>query len=286
MARAQAQNGKLLSKVPVNLSQTPAWKAISENDSLKPAYKHLQTLEFYNITYQSDSLEVAGMLVEPKAEGKYPVVIFNRGGNRTLDALSAKTLIMYTSKLAAQGYVVIGSNYRDKDEFGGADVNDVLNLVPTLTYLPKANRKRIGMFGWSRGGMMTYLALKNSRQIKTAVVGNGPSDLFGIIADRPEMETGVMAQCIPNYATHKQAELEKRSALYWPEQLNPKSSLLILCGSFDTRVNPQQSEKMATKLTEIGYNVSFKKVETDHFFSDKKVELDSLVIAWFNQKLK
>ena len=48
------------------------------------------------------------------------------------------------------------------------------------------------MLGWSRGGMMTYLALQKSDKIKTAIVGNGPTDLFGLISDRPEMESKLL----------------------------------------------------------------------------------------------
>ena len=75
-------------------------------------------------------------------------------------------MIMYTSKLAEQGYVIIGSNYREKDEFGGAEINDVLNLTETVKEIKKADSNCIGMFGWSRGGMMTYLALQKSDKIK------------------------------------------------------------------------------------------------------------------------
>ena len=70
-----AQHGKLLSKELVDISQTPAWNYISENDTLKSDFKHLNKLNFYSITYQSDSLKIKGLLVEPKKDGKYPVVI-------------------------------------------------------------------------------------------------------------------------------------------------------------------------------------------------------------------
>lgn len=281
-----SQSGKILSKQLVDLSKTPIWKHISENNQLSANYEYLNTLDFFFITYLSDSFKVHGILVEPKKEGKYPVVIFNRGGNRGFAQLTVATMIMYTSKLSEQGYVVIGSNYRKNDEFGGAEIYDVLNLTETVKDIEKADATNIGMFGWSRGGMMTYLALKNSDKIKTAIVGNGPTDLFGIILDRPEMESRVIAECIPNYLENKDFELIKRSALYWPEQLSKNSSLLILCGTNDDRVNPEQSYKMAEKLTKFSYNFELLKFETDHFFSDKKQELNETVINWFNMHLK
>jgi len=58
------------------------------------------------------------------------------------------------------GAVVMGGE--GKEEHGGKDLNDVFNLIPLLSHLPNANTLRIGLYGESRGGMMTYLALKCS----------------------------------------------------------------------------------------------------------------------------
>jgi len=93
------------------------------------------------------------------------------------------------------GYVIVASQYRGngggegKEEFGGKDVNDVLNLIPLLSNMPQADTARIGMFGWSRGSMMTYLALTKTTTIKAAVVGSGLTDLITSLKERPEPET-------------------------------------------------------------------------------------------------
>lgn len=281
-----AQNGKLLSKNLVDISKTPIWNRISENNELKPNFEYLKKMDFYFITYQSDSLKVRGLLIEPKNQGKYPVVIFNRGGNRDFGRLTVATMIMYTSKLAEQGYVIIGSNYREKDEFGGSEINDVLNLTETVKEIEKANSNCIGMFGWSRGGMMTYLALQKSDKIQTAIVGNGASDLFDTAKFRPKMETNVFAECIPDYWNNRESELKKRSAIYWANELDKNSSLLILCGTNDKRVNPKQADKIANKLTEVKYDFELRKFETNHSFSGYREELNETVIEWFDKRLK
>ncbi|MGQ3679082.1 alpha/beta hydrolase family protein [Tenacibaculum discolor] len=281
-----AQNGKLISKRLVDISNTTIWNKISQNNELLPSFKHLKKLDFYSIAYESDNQKVKGLLVEPKKDGKYPVVIFNRGGNRGFAQLTIATLIMYTSKLAEQGYIIIGSNYREKDEFGGAEINDVLNLTETVKEIEKADPNSIGMFGWSRGGMMTYLALQKSDKIKTAIVGNGVSDLFDTAKFRPKMETNVFAECIPDYWNNKESELKKRSVIYWADELDKNSSLLILCGTNDKRVNPEQADKIAEKLSEMNYDFELRKFETDHFFSEYKTELNEMVIEWFNKRLK
>jgi hypothetical protein len=136
-----AQNGKILTKRLVDIKQSPVWSKISQDNELHSDFEHLKELNFYFITYQSDSLKVKGIIVEPKKEGKYPVVIFNRGGNRDFAPLNIGTIMNYTSKLAAQGYVIIGSNYRTEDEFGGAEINDVLYLTETVKEIEKADAK-------------------------------------------------------------------------------------------------------------------------------------------------
>ena len=165
-----AQNGKLLSKKLIDISSSPYWYQFSENDTLKTNYKHLNNIDFYAITYQSDSSIVKGITVEPKKEGVFPVVIFNRGGNANFAELDVSTLIYFTAKLAEQGYIIIASNYREQEEYGGEDINDVLYLTETIKEINKADTSRIGMFGWSRGGMMTYLALQKCDKIKNKCI--------------------------------------------------------------------------------------------------------------------
>ena len=285
-----AQNGKIQSKELINFSEIPAlWNKLSENNTLKDDFKHLDNLNFYFITYTSDDNLVNGIIAEPKTEGKFPVIIFNRGGNKQVGKKSKLktlfTVIFAASELANEGYVLVASCYRENDEFGGEDINDVLYLTETAKEIEKANTDRIGMFGWSRGGMMTYLALQKTDAIKTAVIGNGPTDLSKLIADRPEMETMVYAKLIPDYATNKTEELKKRSVVNWANELNKESSLLILCATQDKRVNPKQADDIAEKLTAINYDFELRKFETNHGFSGKKEELNTTLSNWFKEKL-
>jgi dipeptidyl aminopeptidase/acylaminoacyl peptidase len=91
-------------------------------------------------------------------------MIFNRGGNGDFGALEDPVLASWVARFADMGFVVVASQYRGNagsegfDTFGGEDVNDVLNLIALLDAHPKADASRIGMYGHSRGGLMTYLA--------------------------------------------------------------------------------------------------------------------------------
>src|SRR4030095_14955865 len=83
----------------------------------------------------------------------------------------------------SSGFVVIGSQYRGNDggegreEFGGADVCDVLHLIPLARALGYVDMHNVFMLGWSRGGMMTYLALKHEIPVNAVAVGGGLTDL-------------------------------------------------------------------------------------------------------------
>jgi dipeptidyl aminopeptidase/acylaminoacyl peptidase len=143
------------------------------------------------ITYLSDGLKVKGYVAYPKdTSKKYPGIIWNRGGigNRgVIDSFTARGLF---GQLAGWGYVVFASQYRGndggegKDEFGGDDLNDVLNLTSLAKEFDFADDNKWGVEGWSRGGMMTYLALtKNDHPayppagFKCAIITGGIANL-------------------------------------------------------------------------------------------------------------
>jgi len=228
---AFAADGELLSREPVPFDMDGLLEGLKgeRRQRLQSMLEHAdQTIELSRITYESDGLAVRGYLVVPKAvkDGeKLPCVIYNRGGNREFGALDDLRAALMLGSLAERGYVVVAGQYRGngggegREEFGGADVRDVLNLIPLLEGLEHADASRIGMFGWSRGGMMTYQALARTDRIRAAVIGAGVADSFEWVADRPEMETGVFAELVPDWADKREEALEERSAVRWPEKI-------------------------------------------------------------------
>ncbi len=46
-----------------------------------------------------------------------------------------------------------------------------------MLQLPETDKKKIRMYSWSSGGMMTYLSLMKTCRIKAEVVGGALSDL-------------------------------------------------------------------------------------------------------------
>jgi dipeptidyl aminopeptidase/acylaminoacyl peptidase len=252
---------------------------------------YFEGVETFKITYFSDGLLVNGYLSKPKEAGNYPCIIYNRGGNRDFSKLTDKRAGNLLGKLAGYGYVVIASNYRGvdggkgKEEFGGSDIMDVLNLFEVLKEIESADTNRIGMYGWSRGGMMTYLALTKTDKLKAVAVGGAPSDLT--IIDRPEMEQNVYAELIPNYYENKEAELKKRSAIFWVENFPKDVPVLVLHGSSDWRVKASQSINLALEFEKHSIPYRLKIFEgADHGISQFKDEVEKDVLDWFNRFVK
>lgn len=251
----------------------------------------LDGIEIYNLTYLSDGLKVKGMMVKPEKSGKYPCIIYNRGGNRDFGALDKRIVAFFLGNLAKEGYIVIASQYRGnaggegQEEFGGKDVNDVLILTEVLKEVEEADTSRIGMYGWSRGGMMTYIALTRTDKIKAAVVGGANSDLT--VIDRPNMETGVYAELIPNYEENKEEELTKRSAIYWADQFPKNVPILLLHGNADWRVKSTNSLKLALEFEKYRIPYRLKIFEGgDHGIREFRLEVEKDIINWFNRYLR
>ena len=261
--RTYSQNGKIIQLEPYVLQDS----SISKMERYVPNMKALaSSVDFFKITYLSDGLLVKGYLSLPKQAGKYPSIIFNRGGNREFGALNDASLLRFFCMVSNWGYVVIGSQYRGnaggegKEEFGGSDVNDILNLIPALSHVEKADTSRLGMYGWSRGGMMTYLALTKTKRMKAAVVGSGMADAIMNRTKRPEMDS-TFAELIPGFLLNRDSALKSRSAVYWADKICPSTPLLLLAGSADWRVLPAEQLEMVGKLYEISHPVRFELFE-------------------------
>ncbi|HMC28718.1 MAG TPA: alpha/beta fold hydrolase [Verrucomicrobiae bacterium] len=108
----------------------------------------------------------------------------------------------------SRGYVVIFPDYRGssgygdvvyKNDYGITDTADVLNAADYLLKShPYVDPQRLGIFGHSRGGMVTLLAIERSpKKFKAAVDVAGLTDFVAFMAYKPDfrrMETAVETQ--------------------------------------------------------------------------------------------
>lgn len=215
--------------------------------------------EYFAISYWSDGLRVKGFLALPKgSKGMMPAVVWNRGGNRDYSLLDPRQLVPY----AEAGFVAIGSQYRGgggsegRDEFGGADVRDVLNLVSLLRQMPQVDPQRVAMVGYSRGGMMTYRALREDAAagldgIRVAAVVGGAADL--LFSDSRSDMDAVYEETVGCLPAECPLKFRERSAVNWPGDI--RVPLLLLHGELDARVPVEQSRRMACLMAKAGRDV-------------------------------
>lgn len=223
--------------------------------------QHLHCEQF---VYDVDGVKAVGYLVQPKqaAVKSLPVLVYNRGGNGKTGALTFSNVLSQLMPLAAQGYVVFASNYRGehnqlklppeqvgKDEFGGADVADVLAFKTMLAQVPAANPEHVAMMGHSRGGMQTWLAAKQWPELDALVIIAGVTDLAAELQYRPDMENVFKAR-IPDYATHKTAALQQRSVSHFLPQIRADLPVMIVHGDKDERVAVGNAMQIAKLLAE------------------------------------
>jgi dipeptidyl aminopeptidase/acylaminoacyl peptidase len=241
------------------------------------------------ITYISDGLKVKGFIISPAdLTKKYPVLIYCRGGNREFGKIEINTLKDLSYFAAKYNYIILASQYRGNDggegteEFGGRDVDDVLNIIKTADNLDYALKDEKYMLGESRGGMMAYIAIKNGAPVKAAVLNCGMTDLFDSYNEREQMMKNVMIELIGGTPKQKEDEYKSRSAYYWPEMIN--IPVMILAGGKDWRVKSGQAENMVKKLKE--NNKIFEYVfypEGEHCLSKYSKEWMNKMADWFEK---
>jgi dipeptidyl aminopeptidase/acylaminoacyl peptidase len=248
--------------------------------------------ELRKLRYMSDGLKVVAYLYKPaQVQGeKLPAIIFNRGGAIRGDI--APELITLLHRLASEGFVILAPMYRrsdggeGRDEVGGADVNDLFNILPLAKSLGFVDMNNLFMYGESRGGMMTYQAVKKGFSINAVAVFGAFTDLGELVAWRPDVyQPAMLKQVWPSFDTEKDEIIRVRSAIQWPEQLN--APLLIMHGTADKSVNTSQSLTLAQQLQKLGKTYELIVYAQDnHFLSRNEEDRDRRAVGWFKRHMK
>lgn len=214
-----------------------------------------QQIFLYRLRYISEGNEVVGYIGAPRdyQEKKYPVLIFNRGGNREFAALRPEAIVHY----AGLGFVALGSQYRGncggtgREEFGGRDIYDVTKLMEIGEKLDFAGQGGVYMAGHSRGGMMTYLmCAMYPEHIRAAVVKAGVADCFNMYEMREQGMKDVFTELIGGTPQELPAEYAKRSAVCFAKRI--RVPVLILHGTQDWRVTLSSAARVHELLDKYG----------------------------------
>lgn len=240
-------------------------------------------LKFCKFDYQADGKKVEAIAIYPLAAGKYPGVLMIPGFQGT-----AKTLMGVGSFIAPQGFACLlvtppgfGNSEGKSDFMGPASIDAFAAGFKKFRNDPNVDVTKMGIFGYSRGGMAaSLLAIKLGKEVQAAVFGAGIYDFrrayddtkFDGIRENMKLETGMSGNAI-----------KERSSILRMEKL--KCPVLIIHGENDGNAPTNQAYFLRDRLTELKKEFEFK-ILPDHVHGQLKGDFLSPVLDFLSRKLK
>lgn len=210
----------------------------------------LSTVELQKLSYSSDGYIVEGYAAFPVNRNvKYPLIIWNRGGDDMSGKLDDFLAWGILGEIASWGYIVLASQYRDKDQFGGEELNDILNIMKIGMQFEEFDGENVGVEGWSRGGMMTYQMLTRINFLKCAVIVAGLSNIQRNIGKNENLNKKVNLLKSDRKVEEYAAE---RSAVNFSDKISMDIPLILIHGTHDKKVSHEDSEEMYELLKQRG----------------------------------
>ena len=251
--------------------------------------KYSERVAFHRITYLSDGLKITGFIIMPKSadDGElFPAIIYNRGGLGPGNKIDESTL-EFLAFFADQGYIVTATQYRGNDgsegaeDYLGKDVNDVINIAELTQSLSCVEPAKIFMIGFSRGGAVGYLALKNGLPVKAACIMGCAVDFVDAYEKLPHYRL-LLETFFKGTPDQSLEEYTGRSPAYWPEKINVP--LLIIQGTDDHHVPIEQIKRFSATLKSLGKKTDLIIYpEGDHTLNRFQGEKEHKILEWFKQ---
>jgi len=157
-----------------------------QNDDWFKALQLSTTEEF--ATTAKDGTEVHGLIVKPITflpGRRYPALLRIHGGPNGQDS---NAWSFERELFAANGYVVVNVNYRGSNgrgnayqkaifaDWGNKEVVDLLAAMDYVQTLDYVDSSRLGIGGWSYGGILTNYTIASDGRFKAAISGAGSSN--------------------------------------------------------------------------------------------------------------
>ena len=242
------------------------------------------------IIYESDGTKVSALVYRPrKASALLPISVFNRGGYIRGDI--APDVVPTFDRLSKDGFIIVAPLYRGsdgmagKDEVGGADLADLMNIVPVIRSIVNADAENIFLYGESRGGMMVLQAIRDGFPAKAAATYGAFSDFDALVNADPKLYRPLVNSLWPDYEARKQEIAGRRSAISWAGQI--VVPLLLMHGGADRSVDPVQTLRLAQKLQELRKPYELIVFAGDnHTLTQNNALRDARAAAWFKKHIK
>lgn len=231
-----------------------------------------------------DGTEIEGLLTRPVGyePGKKIPLLLNPHGGPTGASLNNWNGTVQV--LAANGFAVLQPNFRgstgkglafaqaNKNTWGKGDYEDCMTGVDSLIASGLADPDRLGAFGWSYGGYMTFWILTQTDRFKAVSPGAGLTNIYSMYSqtDLHRYLQWFYSDKAPWEATD----------LYWDRSpmkyvKNVKTPTMIMHGQVDTRVPIAQAVEFYQALKERQVPVEFVVYPREnHGFTEPRHQLD------------
>ncbi|HEV8371419.1 MAG TPA: S9 family peptidase [Pyrinomonadaceae bacterium] len=231
-----------------------------------------------------DGMEVEGLLTKPVGYtigSKVPLLLNPHGGPTGASTNSFNGTVQV---LAANGFAVLQPNFRgstgkgltfaqaNKNTWGKGDYEDCMTGVDAMIARGLADPDRLGAFGWSYGGYMTFWILTQTDRFKAVSPGAGLTNIYSMYSQND----------IQRYLRWFYSDKAPWDAteLYWDRSPmkyvnNVKTPTMILHGQVDTRVPIAQAQEFYMALKERKVPVEFVVYPREgHGFTEPRHQLD------------
>jgi dipeptidyl aminopeptidase/acylaminoacyl peptidase len=213
-----------------------------------------------------DGMEIDGIVTKPvdfDPSQKYPFLLNPHGGPTGSSLLSFNP---QEQIMAANGYLVLEPNFRgssgrgekfamaNQNDWGGGDYRDDMSGVQAVVDKGWADPNRMGAFGWSYGGFMTFWIDTQTDRFKAISPGAGLPDLYSMYSQTDIHRYLTMFFAMKSPWDNFQ-EYWDHSPMKYVE--NVKTPTMILHGQADTRVPIPQAEEFYRALVERHVPVEF-----------------------------
>src|SRR2546422_1096257 len=270
---------------------TEIYKTSADYSALTPLTDHNSWLKDYALAStevvkwkSKDGSEIDGLLTKPvgyEAGKKVPLLLNPHGGPT---GASINNFNGTAQVLAANGFAVLQPNFRgstgkglafaqaNKNTWGKGDYEDCMTGVDALIANGIADPDRLGAFGWSYGGYMTFWILTQTDRFKAVSPGAGLTNIYSMYSQND----------IQRYLRWFYSDKAPWDAqeLYWDRSpmkyvKNVKTPVMIMHGQVDTRVPIAQAQEFYMALKEMKVPVEFVVYPREnHGFTEPRHQMD------------
>ena len=232
----------------------------AETDSIYAA-RSKGVMKFTKVKYRSSvgDMDIPAYLFEPlqpRGARAHAALVWVHGG---VHSSWGANYLPFVKEAIQRGYVVIAPEYRGSTgygaehynaiDYGGYEVDDVRSAVDFLKTLPHVDQNRLGVMGWSHGGMITSLLVFDEKTPFKAAAAIVPVTnlVFRLGYKGPRYARSFSTQARLRGLPHeKPDEYIRRSPVYHVDKL--RVPILVHVATNDTDVNYVEDVQMVWAL--------------------------------------